>query len=281
MKLLTKLLELIAILVVKIFPLELLNKLIGILPPSIVARLISSFDSLKIYEISLFGAEFMLESGPRDDHYLDLEKDQMRNWEHEVLTIWASEVENAEVAIDVGAYLGIYSILAAKLGCPRVLAIEPNSKNFFQLERNLSLNALVDSVQSFQVALGAEPKSISIVTPPGRPYSSGSQIVDSPTGRSLQSWESESDVQMVTLDSLLTAETSRISVMKIDAEGYELFILQGAARTLKDSGPAMVIELLNYEQKIAVDTYLKDFGYGAGILIETAKGATNFFYQKL
>ena len=79
MKLLTKLLELIAILVVKIFPLDLLNKLIGILPPSIVARLISSFDSLKIYEISLFGAEFMLESGPRDDHYLDLEKDQMRN----------------------------------------------------------------------------------------------------------------------------------------------------------------------------------------------------------
>ena len=145
----------------------------------------------------------------------------------------------------------------------------------------MSLNALVDSVQSFQVALGAEPKSISIVTPPGRPYSSGSQIVDSPTGRSLQSWESESDVQMVTLNSLLTAETSRISVMKIDAEGYELFILQGAARTLKDSGPAMVIELLNYEQKIAVDTYLKDFGYGAGILIETAKEATNFFYQKL
>lgn len=280
MKLLTKILEPFAILVVKMFPLELLNKLIGTLPPSIVARLISSFDSLKVYEISLLGTEFMIESGPRDDHYLDLEKDQMNNWEHEVLKIWASEVENAEVAIDIGAYLGIYSILAGKLGCPRVLAIEPNSKNFFQLERNLLINDLIDSVQSFQVALGAERKSVSIITPRGRPYSSGSQIMDSPTGRSLQTWESESDVQMVTLDSLLTAETGRISVMKIDAEGYELFILRGAVKTLTDSGPAMVIELLNYEQKIAVDSYLKDFGYGAGKPIETAKEATNFFYQK-
>lgn len=280
MKLLTKILELFAILVVKMFPLELLNKLIRLLPSSIAARLISSFDSLKVYEISLLGTDFIIESGPRDDHYLDLEKDQMRNWEHEVLTIWAGEVENAEVAIDIGAYLGVYSILAAKLGCPRVLAIEPNSKNFFQLERNLSINDLLDSVQSFQVALGAESRSVSIITPRGRPYSSGSQIIDSPTGRSLQSWESESDVQMVTLDSLLTAETGRISVMKIDAEGYEIFILQGAARTLKDSGPTMVIELLNYEHKIAVDTYLKKFGYGAGKPIETSKEATNFLYQK-
>ena len=78
----------------------------------------------------------------------------MRAWEHEVLTLWSSEVRNADIIFDVGAYLGVYSILAAKLGPGRVLAIEPNSKSFKQLERNLALNSLTNSVQTFQLAVG-------------------------------------------------------------------------------------------------------------------------------
>ena len=280
MNLMTQLLERIAYLSVKILPLRVLYKLIQVLPPSIMAKLLSYFRLLKVYKVSLFGKEFSIESGPRDDHYLDLEKDGLRTWEHEALSIWAREVRKAEIAVDIGAYLGIYSIVAAKLGCPRVLALEPNSSNFVQLQNNLLLNNLGNSVVSHRVAVGAESKKVSMITPGGRPHSSGSQISDSPTGRELGSWEIESVVDMITLDALLVNETARISVIKIDAEGYELFILQGAIRTLISHAPSILIELLNKEKKSKADDFLKDFGYSQGRPIETFDICTNFFYQQ-
>jgi FkbM family methyltransferase len=280
MRILTQLLERTALLCVKILPLRALYKLLQLLPSSIMARLLSSFKLLKVYKVSLFGKEFSIESGPRDDHYLDLEKDGLRTWEHEALSIWAREVRKAEIAVDIGAYLGIYSIVAAKLGCPRVLALEPNSSNFARLQRNLSLNDVGDSVESHRVAIGAESKTVSMITPGGRPNSSGSQISNSPTGRELESWEVESEVDMVTLDSLLADETARISVIKIDAEGYELFILQGATRTLNSHSPSILIELLNEDNKNETDNFLENFGYSQGRPIETSDVCTNFFYQQ-
>jgi FkbM family methyltransferase len=280
-KILTQLFEQTALLCVKLLPLRVLSKLLQLLPPSTMARLVSSFKLLKVYKVSLFGKEFSIESGPRDDHYLDLEKDSLRTWEHEALSIWATEVRKAEIAVDVGAYLGIYSILAAKLGCPRILALEPNSSNFDQLRKNLSLNDVGDSVESYRVAVGSESKTVSIITPGGRPNSSGSQISNSPTGRELDSWEIESEVDMVTLDSLLADETAHISVIKIDAEGYELFVLKGATRTLSLHSPSILIELLNDERKSEADNFLKDFGYSQGHPIETSGVCTNFFYQQI
>jgi FkbM family methyltransferase len=280
MKIMTQLFERTALLCVKILPLSALYKLLQLLPPSIMARLLSSFRLLKVYEVSLFGIEFSIESGPRDDHYLDLEKDGLCTWEHEALSIWAREVRKAEIAVDIGAYLGIYSILAAKLGCPKVLALEPNSSNFVQLQKNLVLNDLGDLVESHRVAVGAESKTVFMITPGGRPNSSGSQISNSPTDRELGSWEIESEVVMVTLDSLLVNETARISVIKIDAEGYELFILQGATKTLKSHGPSILIELLDEEKKSEADYFLKNFGYSQGRPIETSGVCTNFFYQQ-
>lgn len=280
MEILTQLLERIVILFVKILPLRVLFNLLKLLPPSTMARLLSSFKLQKVYEVSLFGTKFLIQSGPRDDHFLDLEKDGLRTWEHEALSLWASEVRTAEIAVDIGAYLGIYSILAAKLGCPRVLALEPNSSNFVQLQKNLSLNDLGESVESRRVAVGDESKTVTMITPDGRPNSSGSQISNSPTSRELASWEIESEVGMVTLDSVLVDETARISVIKIDAEGYELCILQGATSTLSAHGPSILIELLNENKKIEADDFLKNFGYSQGRPIETSGTCTNFYYTQ-
>lgn len=279
MRYLHKIFERIVYSVVQGLPLKFLNNIIRIVPPFILARMISSFNSLKIYKVDIFGRTFYIESGPRDDHYLELEKDGLQNWEHEVLATWVNVAENAEVVVDVGAYLGIYSILAAKVGCTRVIAIEPNSKSYSQLTRNLELNSLTDSVESFQLAVGEESKFVSVITPMNRRFSSGAQISNSPTGRDLNKWEIESSVQMVTLDSLLMSESQKISAIKIDAEGYELFILRGSTKILDFCKPSILIELLTLEQKNLVDECLIAFGYKRGIKIGFAKNATNYFYE--
>ena len=84
---------------------------------------------------------------------------------------------------------------------------------------------------------------------------------------------------MATLDSLLVHETARISVIKIDAEGYELFILQGANKTLKTHNPSILIELLDLQKKMEADNFLRGFGYSPGKPIETSETCTNFFYE--
>jgi len=123
--------------IVVALPLPLLLKLVSFFRPSFLARLISSIQAIKIYDISILGVHFLVESGPRDDHYLDLEKNQIADWEDESLAVWIELCKHADFAIDVGAYLGIYSIVAAKVDCPRVLAIEPNPKTYEQLKKML------------------------------------------------------------------------------------------------------------------------------------------------
>lgn len=268
------------ILAVKIIPLRALNNIIKFLPSTSVAKFVSHFTLTKNYKISLFETEFLLESGPRDDHYLELEKNNLKNWENDVLSTWAREVVNADLVVDVGAYLGIYSILAAKLGCKRIIAVEPNSHNFIQLQKNLSLNQIDNLVKGYQVALGAHTRRVSVITPGKRPNSSGSQIADSPTGRDLISWEIESEVNMVTLDTLLLDESSKVSVIKIDAEGYELLILQGSVKTLQSQSPCLLIELLDEGKKLQADKFLLKFGYPAGSPIDKSPHSTNFLYKK-
>jgi FkbM family methyltransferase len=265
---------------VKVLPLSVANKLIKHLPTVTTAKFVGIFKFTRVYRVLLFDTEFLLESGPGDDHFLELEKNRLRNWENDVLSIWVREVSNAEIVIDIGAYLGVYSILAAKLGCPKVLAIEPNSKNFSKLQKNLSLNHVAPSVESHKVALGAKSRLVSMLTPIGRPNSSGSQVADSPTGRDLGAWEVESEVEMTTLDSFLVDQAARVSVIKIDTEGYELMILQGGSKILISDGPCMLIELLDQEKKSQVDYYLSGFGYSQGLPIEKSASCTNFLYKK-
>lgn len=84
---------------------------------------------------------------------------------------------------------------------------------------------------------------------------------------------------MVTLDALLVDETACISVIKIDAEAYELFILQGAIRTLSSHSLSILIELLNEEKKSEADDFLRNFGYYPSHPIETPDVCTNFLHQ--
>lgn len=64
----------------------------------------------------------------------------------EPLTIkWLARLPVGSVLWDVGANIGLYSVLAAKLGA-RVVAIEPSSFNVEALTRNISLNEVEEQV---------------------------------------------------------------------------------------------------------------------------------------
>ena len=66
---------------------------------------------------------------------------------------WIDGFQAGEVLVDVGANVGMYTVLAAKTRGVRVFAFEPESQNYALLNRNLMMNGLGASVRAYCMAL--------------------------------------------------------------------------------------------------------------------------------
>lgn len=139
--------------------------------------------------------------------------------------------------IDVGANLGYFTGLMSKLAGAggKVLAIEPEPQNLKLLRENVRRNNL-SNVEVFPVGLGAEEGSatLGIYKPSNRGRHS---MVD--TGG-----KPHITIPVRTLDHLVQESAPAVqtwSLLKIDVEGYEGFVLEGAQETLRRS-ESLVLE---------------------------------------
>jgi FkbM family methyltransferase len=129
--------------------------------------------------------------------------------------------------LDVGANLGYFSCLLGKLAgdSGKVVSIEPEPNNFKLLQRNLRNNGL-KNVAAHNCAVGAEAGTakMGIYKAANRGRHS---LVD------LESCEKFIEVPVRRLDDLLKdAGVESWDLMKLDVEGYEWFVFEGAAETL-------------------------------------------------
>jgi FkbM family methyltransferase len=149
----------------------------------------------------------------------------------------AAFLNSGMTVIDVGANIGLYSILAAKRVGPdgSVWAFEPSEESAARLERNLTLNSCND-VRVFRVALGDTPNtSMSLASDPG--FGDAYRYLRHPT-----SSNGGSEVVPVTsLDAWATVnKISRLDFLKVDIEGGEYRMFLGA-REFLSSNPKVVI----------------------------------------
>jgi FkbM family methyltransferase len=130
--------------------------------------------------------------------------------------------------IDVGANIGYFSCLMSKLAGPagKVLAVEPEPNNLKLLEQNLKINRLTNvTVHACALGAGEGSAMLGLYKPANRGRHS---IVDTDA-------KSRIEVRVRTLDDLAKSSGSRVaswSLVKIDVEGYEGFVMEGAKETL-------------------------------------------------
>jgi FkbM family methyltransferase len=130
-------------------------------------------------------------------------------------------------AIDVGAHVGLWSFqMAWDFGV--VEAFEPMLEHRECWARNMS-HETEWHVGLWQYALGAEPGTVHVRTRTAN--SSGDTGVE-PDGEGLA-------VEQRTLDSFGFDD---VDLIKIDCEGYELFVCQGARETLLRCRPVVIVE---------------------------------------
>ena len=135
-------------------------------------------------------------------------------------------------AVDVGANKGVWTWFLARM-VPVVHAFEPNPKAFAVLRRGAAANVVCRSV-----ALSDSSGTASLNVPKStKGYSNqGSTLRTLPEGRRHASLV----VETARLDDL---ELRNVGFMKIDVEGHESPVLEGARETLARCRPVLVVEM--------------------------------------
>lgn len=146
-------------------------------------------------------------------------------WEEAETRLFSSLVKEGMTVVDIGANVGYYTLLAARLTGPRgkVFAFEPNPQNFALLSRNVEANGYRNVV--------LVPKAVS--------DSSGTAALcidrASSGGHSLSAFRGGADtaqVGTVSLDDYFAGDRTVIDVLKMDAEGAEMAIFAGMRQVL-------------------------------------------------
>jgi FkbM family methyltransferase len=169
-------------------------------------------------------------------------------YEAQSLEAWASLINPEKVALDVGAYTGLYSIVAARKGA-LVLALEPMPANLRRLELNVELNNV--HVSTWGVAASDTIGLAHLYYNPKVPLTSGASLENGIAVHSL-----DIIVDTTTIDALALGF---VGAIKIDVERHELAVLRGARATIERDRPPILIETLDDEMRQAVQALLSNY----------------------
>lgn len=161
------------------------------------------------------------------------------------------------ICIDIGAYIGYFSLLMAKLVGPegKVISFEPTTLACNLLRENAKLNGLNNilieesALYNYNGRLDFHylPKGYEVYNTAGRPTHPCARNIEFTTG----------DVRCVSLDAYLNEkEIKKVDIIKIDTEGAELFVLKGMPNILNSNPQAIIIIELD-------ELTTQGFGYAA------------------
>lgn len=180
--------------------------------------------------------------------------------------LFASLVREGDTVFDVGANFGLYSVIAsAHLRSGSLHAFEPNPDLFPILKANLERRPF-GHLKAHQLAIGATRGNVPFHCAIDSAFSS---IVE--TGR--MATERTVMVPMTTIETFMEEQgIPRVDVMKIDVEGFEPEVLQGARRLLaRPDAPIVLIEIAHANlqpRKMTQETVLEELGrHGYEVLV--------------
>lgn len=174
--------------------------------------------------------------------------------EPETIAYILKNVKDGDV-IHSGACFGDFLPALSKLKTSVIWAFEPNEENFTCAKRTVEMNGL-KNVKLMHLALG-ELNSICSLKIMDADMSLGprSRIIKS--NSPLPSLETEM-TNMRTLDSLIPSST-KVSLIHLDTEGYESFIIQGARGIIARDEPLIILEIDS--EDLHYDHFMSEIDY--------------------
>jgi FkbM family methyltransferase len=131
-------------------------------------------------------------------------------------------VKPGDTVADVGAFIGLYALALGQRVGPRgrVVAFEPSPDTFRALQGHIILNRFEHHVEAVHAAVSNRPGSVRF-----QQGASEAKIAQNGSPDAIE-------VRCVTLDEHFAS--SRLDLLKIDVEGFEQAVLEGATQLLSD-----------------------------------------------
>lgn len=168
-------------------------------------------------------------------------------FEPELGSCYRKTLRDGATVLDIGANIGAHTLPLAKAVGPRgkVVAVEATEYAVHKLRRNLQLNpelaARTRCMHSILVADSKQPTEQAIAS--SWPLE-GDEAVHPTLGGALRSIGAAT---VLTVDELVAKEAlDKIALIKMDVDGHELGVLQGARHTLNRQHPPILMELAPY-----------------------------------
>jgi|TARA_B110000259_G_C13852291_1_gene337327 FkbM family methyltransferase len=157
--------------------------------------------------------------------------------------------------LDIGANIGYNSLIFSESG--PVVSFEPMFHEI--LIKNVKQNQLRHPINVYRCALSNEKKSMEMFIP-NRGCQSTTQINYGGT-----SFHMEEDMKgpgiIVPCERLDDIYKGTPSIIKIDVEGHELQVLEGAKETIRKYMPMILVEIHDFTTDNGIHVFLKEMGY--------------------
>jgi FkbM family methyltransferase len=142
-----------------------------------------------------------------------------------LFAVLRDNIRPGEIVFDIGAFMGIYAMLEARLVGPagRVIAFEPSPPSFEVLTSHVLMNGLAGRVDARCAAVGACRQRGALVMFDDEPYRNQIAVEG----------EKGTSVEVVTVDEVCEAAALTPDWIRMDVQGLEFDVLRGAARTLR------------------------------------------------
>lgn len=201
-------------------------------------------------------------------------------YEEAELKFLERELRGGDFFIDVGSNVGVFSLVAARRVCAfgRVFAYDANPAVLEHLNRSLVMNWMHDRCITLHRAVGATPGTVTL-------QFSEKRLGDGNIGLKGESTFHKSisrigelrevEVELVRLDDEFPFD-QEIKILKIDVEGFEHQVLNGAERLLKNRCVKFVLmELLEevagrqHSRNLEMVNWVLEQGYVLGTIQRT------------
>ncbi len=184
------------------------------------------------------------------------------------------------VGWDVGAHFGYHSLALAAQGA-QVVAFEPNALNAARLRENLARNPqLAARVRLRPEALSDREGTLEFVQSTDlEETSSGSHLAAGtpPAGELAYERFQRVAVTCARADALIAAGEPPPTVMKVDVEGAEVLVLEGARELLRRHKPLLLVEVHHIRLMFHLRPLLEGCGYRLALLDEEHAGPSRCF----
>lgn len=201
-------------------------------------------------QLTLDGARYTICLPNADTDYIQKNIASTKQpYELEMLRNMASRLQKDDLVLDVGANIGNHSLyLASVTGC-RVEAFEPNLSLCEALQSSIALNGLNERVRVHQVGV-ADTEG----------FGHFNHVDASNLGaQSLEVSRNADEIKLISLDQLDLPAPVRM--IKVDVEGMELQVLNGARHLIQRDHPILYIEGQTEDDFSLVSSLLEEMGY--------------------